>query len=62
MCICNDFSLSVMDEHVIGSDEKVGEFRLPLRQLKPYELIHYHVYLEKNVTVSCLPYGLWYQL
>ena len=40
------------DEKMIGADLIIAEFRLPLRQVKSYELTHYHVYMEKRVSVS----------
>ena len=51
-----------MDEHTIGSDLTLGEFRLPLRELKSYELTQYHVYLEKRITVSARNASLFYCL
>ena len=45
-------SFSVNDEKMIGADLIIAEFRLPLRQVKSYELTHYHVYMEKRVSES----------
>ena len=44
----------MVDERLLGSDYVIGELRMPLRQITPYQLTHYHVYMDKKVTVSCL--------
>lgn len=46
------FRLSVLDEDRFGHNDFIGEYRLPLRKLTPYQTKSLSVYLEKPLPVS----------